>query len=508
MQNQQDASLVGRETKKPSRAGLITALVVVAALIFAVLVNALAGLLPATLTRPDVSGSNTFRITNESKKYMSSVDQSVTLYLISEGGSRATENEIYLFLYELCKQSDNVRLEVIDPAANADFILSYGGEWPENLSVIVQSEKRYQTVYNSDMYYYYVSAMGRTISSAEYNYYCQMFQEAMKSDPSYQATYMAFVEDAAPMFDGNSRICNAINYTLMDHVPVAYMLVGSENAQKATSLPYDLLESLMLSGYQIKTLASTQTIPADCELLIVHAPTSDLSGAEAAALKAYLNKGGKLFLSTSITKGKLENLASVLAEFGLSYGDMTKIVCESDARYIYNDGSYDYPNYFYAHRKTHDANGSFTGDFLMINAHGITVSETAGVTVTPWLYTSEVGYLQGSTQQNGTTANQEIQKGTQTCGVIAEKEGGGRVIWLSSNSAVEMPTNYELIISSFHWAVDSQNERISIASAAIPKNTIVVTNGQFAFWAIVLIAVIPAAVLIVGVSIWSVRRKR
>lgn len=493
-----------------SKAGLVTSYLIVAALVLTILVNTLAGILPEHLTHFDVSGSDTFRITNETRKFLEKVDGDVTLYLISEGGARATENEIYIFLHNMARINERIKLEVIDPAVNADFIIPYGGEWPENLSVIVKSDKRYQLLSNSDLYYYYVSAMGGNLSAAEYQYYCSMFQQAIQQDPEkYQATYTAFLEDAQPMFDGNSRICNAINYTLMDHIPVAYMLVGTESAQKASSLPYNLQETLLLSGYQLKTLTSTQTIPADCELLVIHTPTQDLSEVEAKALRAYLGKGGKLFLTTQNSPnlagyGAFPNLASVLAEYGLGYGDMTKIVCESDSRYVYGDGTYTYPYSFYARRKTHAAAGSFSGDVLLTYAHEIVVTETAGVTVTPWLTSSEAGYLQGMTT-SGTSETPE--KKSLTCGVIAEK-GDSRVIWISSASAIDVATNYEWIVSALNWAVGSENATVSIASAAIPSTSLFVTNGQFALWAILLIVVLPLTFLVIGIAIWAVRKKR
>ena len=194
-----------------SRAGLGAAYMTVGVLVLAILINLLVGMLPAGVTKLNVTGEDTFKLSSQTKKYLDSIEESVALYFISEGGVSGTENEIYLFLSEFADRSDRVTLEVIDPAANPEFILAYGGEWPENMSIIAQSAKRYKLVSNSDLYYYYNATLGMNMTPMEYEYYCQRFIEMMQSDASYQEAYFSFVSQTQPMFDGNSKVANAIN---------------------------------------------------------------------------------------------------------------------------------------------------------------------------------------------------------------------------------------------------------------------------------------------------------
>ena len=69
------------------RDGMITTGWILGILLLAILVNALVGLLPASLAKPDVTGSNTFRLSSTTVNWLEDdLKEPVTLYLICEGG--------------------------------------------------------------------------------------------------------------------------------------------------------------------------------------------------------------------------------------------------------------------------------------------------------------------------------------------------------------------------------------------------------------------------------------
>ena len=353
------------QNNKISRAGLFTAYMTVGVLILALLVNLLVGMLPTSIARPDLTGEDTFRLSAQTKKYLNTLEEDVTLYFISEGGISGTENEIYLFLSQFAEKCDRITLEVIDPTAKPDFILSYGGEWPENMSVIAQSAKRYKLITNGDLYYYYNATVGMNMTPMEYEYYCQQFVAMMQSDPSYQSAYLSFVEQTVPYFDGNSKIANAIHYVTLEEIPTVYVRTDPATGK---GLDYGLLSKLDLNGYQVKTLSSVQSIPEDCDLLILHNLTSDLNGAEEHSVKNYLeNKNGRLFVTTYLGAGVLPNLESILKDYGMSY-ESSELICEGVASYTMSNSSQSYPNFIIAHRADHEAARSFTDKFVCPNS--------------------------------------------------------------------------------------------------------------------------------------------
>lgn len=500
-----------KHNKNPiSRAGLVAAYMTVCVLILALLVNLLAGMLPANLSKLNVTGEDTFKLSQQTKKYLDTLEEDVTLYFISEGGVSGKENEIYLFLAQFAARSEHITLEVIDPAANPEFILAYGGEWPENMSIIAKSAKRYKLLPNSKLYYYYNATLGMNMPPEQYEYYCQQFATLMQSDASYQSAYLSFVEQTQPMFDGNSKISNAINYVTLERIPKVYVRA---DATTGTSLDYELLSKLDLNGYQVATLSSVQSIPTDCDLLILHNLSKDLNGAEAMAVKNYLsNRNGRLFVTTTLSAGVLSNLEGVLKEYGMSY-ESSKLICEGAAAYMVSDSSQTYPNYIIAKRNDHAAAGSFTGKFIAPNAHGIALTPTEGVTQTSWLYTSEKAYTYAVTDAEAGTVEKGDPKSF-TLGAIAEK-GESRVIWLSCSMGItddgntlSSSGNYQLTCAAFAWLTDSKNQGVEIDPATISTGTLNVTVRQFTAWGVVLILVLPIAFLTTGIVIRQRRKKR
>ena len=84
-------------------------------------------------------------------------------------------------------------------------------------------------------------------------------------------------------------------------------LTDALDAQNIDAQPLDLL---------------TSTIPEDCDLLIINAPTTDFSAGdslvdEISQLQDYLAAGGKLLLTSSVY-AQTPQLDAVLAQFGLA----------------------------------------------------------------------------------------------------------------------------------------------------------------------------------------------
>ncbi len=482
-----------------SKIGIRTSVLVIITLLLAILINTLVGMLPSNLRKPNISGESTFKINNATEDYIKSIDEHVTLYFISEGGVSGMENEIYLFLSDLARINPKISLQVIDPQVDTEFIVPYGGTWPENMSIIVESQKRYQLVSNSDLYYYYNQSLAKKMRSAEYDYYCQQFLSLMSQNSQVEEIYRSFIEDTLLMFDGCSMISNSIQYVLSNRIPVVYFL--TENA----TIPGDqFVNELYLSGYDVKPLSSAQSIPNDCELLVIHCPSKDLSDVAAAALKNYLSKGGKLFLSTNVQYGAMSNLNSVLQDYGLSFPeDMSKVVCEGNQMFMYNDGSQSYPNYILPHRADHPATERFSGNFAIHNCHAIQAEQREGVSLTNWLYTTDSAYLFSSSGSD----TEKPDTGIYNLGVIAEK-GESCVIWMSGTNYADSAEGKEMTFTVFNWLVDTDNKMLSLDASSVKNASLSFSSGQIILWGAVLAVILPAAALATGLYVKAYRRKR
>lgn len=491
----------------PSRAaGVATRFCAVALILLALLIaaNALLGALPSRYTLFNLASSNAFSLSGKSRDWLKTLETPVKLYLIQNGGEASADNALHLFLQEYEEASGAVDVEVVDPRAQKDFITAYGDAWPSDGSVIVSSEKRYRVIENEALYYYYNSLINANMTAAEYD---QMTESIAAMDES--GDYLRqFAEATTAYFEGESLVTNAINFVIQEKIAVAYTLTGNG----AIELSGEFRGLLSQTGYEMRTLLSLASVPEDCDLLILHTPATDLSEAEAAALSTYLSEGGKLFLTTYYKSAELKNLAGVLNLYGLGYAGRN-YVCDGNPGYYFTDSNGSYPELFRAHIAQHGATGEFVDTFVAYEAHALSLSEVEGVTVTPWLKTSEAGYLKVYNESTNTFEKSD-ETGEYTFGAIAEK-GDACIVWLACPAALESPYNsisensgnFTLARSAMDFMSGANVSGIAIDPSSTSVDSLSVTGAQFAAVAVVLVLLLPLGVAITGVVVW-VRRKR
>ena len=495
---------------KTARIGAISATATLILLVALVAINALMGSLPASILKPNVTGSDTFRVSGKTLDWLKTLDEDVTLYFICEGGKSNADGDLYAFLQRYEYASNRVHLEVVDPKASDTFISTRGGAWPANMSVIVESAARYRIIDQTELYYYYFyeasSGLELIMTPAQYAEY----QQRLAAADSTGAALSAFVSGTTAYFDGEARVTNAINYVTQDKVAVAYMLTGNGT----TALEVSLQNRLLQGCYELRTTLSLAELPDNCDILVINAPTVDLSESEAGVLSSYLAGGGKLMLTTCYDVGKLANLDGVLSAYGLSREDSVSVIHEGNPNYYFSSGTSVAAYLYKAHiQSAHPATGDFTGTFVGAYAHAITTEKAESITVTPWLYTSEAAYLNVYDQTTREWTKSE-EKAAYTFGAIAEK-GDTKILWIStpyalteSYNALAEGGNYELIHNALNAMSGIGEDGITIASAAIESTALAVSVTQFAVWGIILVLLLPVAVAVVGVVIWYSRKKK
>ncbi len=77
------------------------------------------------------------------------------------------------------------------------------------------------------------------------------------------------------------------------------------------------------------TLLNSDTVPEEADVVLIHAPTSDISGEEKDMLAEYTANGGKLMVMAGpVEEGELTNLYGLLGEYGVEVQE--GIVVEGD----------------------------------------------------------------------------------------------------------------------------------------------------------------------------------
>ena len=474
-------------------------------LLLAVLIalNTMLGALPKHLTAPDVSGSETFRLSGAAKDWLATLDESVTVYLVSAGGEATADVELYAFLQQIARASDHVKVSVLDSNKNAAGLAALGVTEIADQSVIVTSAKRHRVIRNGELYYYYYpysNGGGTTLSSEEYLY---MLEYWSQNDPT--GSYVTqLTEGVVAYFDGASRVINAISYVLAEQTTKAYVVASSSGVYPDAAL-YRRLSSW---GYEVVTLASVKALPSDCGLLILYPPTSDLSEEDATALSAYLAGGGKMLLLSYLTETLPTRLDGVLAAYGMQYGEVHAVVCDPNPNSMTVQGS---PYLFRAQIQSgHAATSDFAESFVVYSAHAIKVSEVEGVTTTPWLYTTQAGYPD---DMNDETPLPE--KGEYAVGVTAEK-GETRIVWLSCAQSLgeEIDGTYAeggntlLLRHGMTWLTGTELSPIEIAPTVIKTESLKVGYTGFLIWSVILVLLIPGGVIAGGAVFCYIRKKR
>lgn len=492
------------------RAGTVAWAVALCTLALLITANALLGLLPYRISNPDVTGSSTFRISGTTKDYLSTLDEDVTLYLINAGGKNAVDGDLYGFLCQYRESSAHVRVEIVDPEEQTDFIKAYGGTWPSDKSLIVQGAKRYRIIEQSDLYYYYNATLERKLSPTEY---AEILNAAFSTeDATLAAQYQQILAATTAYFDGESRVANAINFVTRERVPIVYSYLGAGCTE-----PESALRALLADAcYDVRTTMSIASLPADCGVLMLHAPAADLAESEATALRAYLASGGKLILATPLQRAsKLPHLSSILDEYGMRAAEGEHILMEGRAQNLLGDTQSTYPYLFYAQiNKAHALTEGFSKSFVACYPQAISLSEREGVTVTRLLHTSAEGYLYSyDVTQNKWEISEE--KAEYVFGAVAEK-GNSTVIWLScadslsatANAFAEDNGNYLLILQMMNRLSGFEVSAISVESKLFESTDISVSVGQFMILGILIALILPVAAVTVGVIVWQTRKKR
>lgn len=392
----------GTRMKRSARIGtysLVMGLVVLAVLMVA---NLLVGALPAKVTRFDVSGMGFTEISDETAKFVSKMEEDVTIYWLCEGGAEDEQARLLLTRYE--EAGRHVKVEVVDPLTNPTFTSQYTDKQLSDFSMIVESGRRYTVVDTADMYYYtnalfpmvyqmypdYIPQdLLRPMSRASLDAACSQYGTVITYMLAQQGANVPDITiyNTEHSFCGEAKITAALDYVTREYIPHGYLLTGHGD-----TVPSEILAELMDSmGMDVQelNLQVAQSVPEDANCLILFDPQSDLSAHEAGLIRDYVQLGGSLMLTTSPeTIEACPNIQSVTALFGLSAAP--GLVEEGDTSYISGSRFTLVPTVSTQHGAT--AYVSSSGyKTQMPNSHAIAVAETlpAGVTVTPLFTTSD-----------------------------------------------------------------------------------------------------------------------
>lgn len=489
---------VNKEFKKRTTKNGVYVFVVSVVLALALIgLNLLVTLLPQRIVSIDTSPNKMYSISDNTKRTLSGIRESVNMYLITLNGEDSLsneENQTKIFFENYASFSPKISFSVIDLSKNPTLITKYGldASTTTNLTLIVESDLRFRVINGSDLFFYYLEDYGRLTE-----------EEAA-------LVYSYYGYSPSRYFDGESLALSALDYVLSDDLPTAYTLSGHGEVSLSSTV-FSNFDSMNVN-LQSLALMMTGKVPDDCDLLIVNIPENDISSEEATAISEYLEKGGKMLLTTENGISDKVNLSSVVGLYGLSSND--GIIIEGDSNRYYQYPYYLFPNVMSDHEMT--AENASSKYILLPFSHGISVSEAlpSDIRVTPLFTTSDSSYIVDSSSESIEKPEGQ-EAASYNIGVVAESiSSGATVVWVSSPyltsdqaNSITAGGNYSYLMSAVSYMCAP--ESIAYESpVSLDTARLTVSAGSAGVWAIIFIIVIPITILVGGLVYWNRRRKK
>lgn len=476
------------------------------------LCTVLLSLVPDGVSVLDASGEDCYRTGAQTAELLSALEEDITLYYTVDGGVQNADERFLEFLRSYARANRRITVKVTD-STDETFLVEHGLLSLESGSVLVESAKRSRVVYHSDLTFLYNSYIGLQLTTAEYYAAISALVQGSNSDSQlYEVGSLLYqyADYTETYFCGEERIDSALLFVTADKVPVMYILDDADASLPDSELQNELYERLY--EMRLHSLADGD-VPQDCDVLLLHAPQKDLTEEEAKRLRTYLQNGGKLLLTT-LCGTSYPVLETVLADYGLSFYEKENMVCEGKKSYLYtDDNSKQYPYYFEAHIAPLEETAGLTDSFLALYAHAIRVTETEGVQVTPWLYTSESGYLVHRTEESDEDESIS-ESGTYVFGAVAQK-GESTVVWLGAGysltdtvNTIAEGGNYNYIRALLNRMSNSAHTPLSVEAKRMSDTMLYPATTDALIWGVLLILLAPLAVLLIGFSVRAVRKKK
>lgn len=456
---------------------------VAAAILIAIFVNLIADKLPNKVTKFDLSSAGYFTLSEQSMEIISSMTEPVTLYLIAETGNESGQITSLLSRYE--EAGDMITVEYIDPVLYPTFYQKYQTSAPAENSVIVESARRSRVVDNSAIYV------------VDYSNYYTTGQTSMT-------------------FDGEGAITSALSYVATDDLPVVYTLDGHGESP----LSANITSMITKDNYTISSLSllTSQTVPEDCDALIVVSPRQDLTDSERDIILDYLSKGGSLLYFAGVTSGELPNFDALLAAYGLRL-ERGMIFEQGSSNYL----AAGYFQYLLPNLSSHDITASMleaNQHVLMPTAQGVaeTDSHRGTLDIRSILTTTGQSYLK-RLDHDITTAEKETGDvdGPFSVGtVVTEDVPGGTTHLAIYTSALMLDDtidsavysgNSNLVLSTLGWMCQHE-QSMAIHAKPVDAEKLMIPGNAYNIISAVIVLALPVAILAVGAYVTISRRRK
>lgn len=441
----------------------------------------------ANLTDFDFTEDKIYSLSEQSKDIAESIDEDVEIILVNMSESQ----EDYANKYN--SVNDKIKVEVVNDVTSRPDLTDEYGLTSDSYAIIVKSGDKSKVLSSYDLY------------TIDYTTYQQK----------------DITEEA---------LTNAIIDVTTEEKPVIYNLTGHN--KYSSDYYYYFIQDLQDEAYEFNDLdlLTAGEIPEDAAVLMITTLSEDITEAERDAILDYIQAGGKIILfSDPNTTGKeMPNFQDVLDEYGVSISE--GVMLEQDSsKMLYGTPSAILVTVSPYTSVTQETNMNMNACFMTTGRIDVADSEELeelGVEIETLATTSTESFYRTdySLESNSKTEDDEDSPSA-TVGALVKKtideETTSELIVYSNNIFI---TNLRIAISQeyFSYALDFyNNEDLAMNSIAylterdnmitIRKDaevsTYTVTQEQNTIILSIIFA-IPAIIIIIGIIVWVVRRRK
>ncbi len=472
--------------------GTMTCLLV--AIIIAIFIAINLGMQKLELTPIDFTQEKLYTLTDESKEKVKNIEKEVNIYFVGY-----TDDDSNLDLAkQYKKENERILAEAVDVNNRPDLASKYGIE-SGTKGIIVECGEKSKILTESDLVTYDTTSY-ETISIAE------------------------------------EKLTSSIVSVTSEKVPKVYFLEGYSEFSLSQNMNY-LNMYLANEVNEIDTLniLSAGKVPEDCDTLVVTTPNRDFDEIATTAITEYIQAGKNiLWLNAAVTSKKdMPNVNKILAMYGVKPFEIG-IIRETDAdKMITGSPDLILPE---IENATITEDLYHTTGVIFINATKVNIEEEKleelKVEETDLLLASENSYFRSNFNIQSDNVKENEEKGTFVVGAQLEKtikeaneENGESAIisklvifgenyfvsdyplnQTSQYAAIQLASyNKDLILNSIAYLVDREEDITARKDTGAVTYT--ATEAQDTIIRVIIFAV-PIIIIIVGIVVWQVRRKK
>lgn len=471
-------------SKKMIGTGAFSAGMIVIMCAICVVVNLVLTALPAKYTSIDCSATKLYSLTSDTRDRVSKLDEDITIYVLNSKKSKDAKIDETINRYK--DLSSYIKVKYVDPATSPKFYQDYTDTTPTANSLIIESKNRSKVIDYNDIYEY---------DSSSYYY-------------GYQS------QSSITGYDAEGQITSAIEYVTMDadELPVIYQITGHNETEIGSN--FQSVVSKANANLKSLELFNEEKVPEDATAIIINSPTVDFNEEDAQKVIDYLNGGGKaLIIGCYAYNDELTNFNKILAAYNVSF--KTGVVAENDSSKYYQN-----PLYLLPTVETTDYTSDATDGYVFL-AGSCAISypeDTDDVTYTKLLSTSDSAVLKKD-WKNITTSKAEDgdENGPFTTGLAVNDSSTGASIVVFGTPYV-VDDSYDNAVSGnnadmFKDVITSMTGNVELASSVIPVkdytlSNITINTLQAVITGLIIMIAVPILLIIIGIVVWAMRRKK